>query len=110
MSEDSTMTMISDKYEEESLSHHIHQSISVTESQDRAFPLFYINYQEEPKGYSLIQVKKIDVYSRRIFPILFFIFVFYFFIRYKSHISYKSSVIMLSNARYHAIEGALSYT
>ena len=61
------MTMISDKYEEESLSHHIHQSISVTE--------------EEPKGYSLTQVKKIDVYSRRIFPILFFIFVFYFFIR-----------------------------
>merc|ERR1711971_377470 len=56
MSEDSAMTMISDKYEEESLSHHIHQSIS-----------------EEPKGYSLIQVKKIDVYSRRIFPILFFI-------------------------------------
>ena len=67
MSENSTMTMISDKYEEERLSHQIHQSISVTE--------------EEPAGYSLTQVKKIDVYSRRIFPILFFIFVFYFFIR-----------------------------
>ena len=47
--------------------------------------------EEETKGrYSLVQVKKIDVYSRRVFPILFFIFVFYFFIRY------------------HAIEGALS--
>ena len=110
MSEDSTMTMISDKYEEETLSHHIHQSISVTEAMTGIFHLFHINYQEEPKGYSLTQVKKIDVYSRRIFPILFFIFVFYFFIRYKSYISYKSSVIMLSNARYHAIEGALSYT
>ena len=39
MSEDSTMTMISDKYEEESLSHHIHQSISVTEPKARSFPI-----------------------------------------------------------------------
>jgi len=79
LSEDSTMTMISDKYDDETCSGHgghMHRSIS----------------DEEPKGYSLTQVKKIDVYSRRIFPILFFIFVFYFFIRY------------------HAIEGALSYT
>lgn len=47
--------------------------------------------EEEPKGrYSLNQVKKIDVYSRRIFPSIYLLFVLYFFIRY------------------HAIEGALS--
>jgi len=78
LSEDSTMTMISEKYDDETLSSHMQHPASMVE--------------DEPKGYSLIQVKKIDVYSRRIFPILFFIFVFYFFIRY------------------HAIEGALSYT
>jgi len=46
--------------------------------------------ESEPQGYNLKQVKKIDVYSRKIFPILYGIFVFYFFIRY------------------YAIEGALS--
>jgi len=45
----------------------------------------------ENKGrYSLNQVKKIDVYSRRIFPSIYGLFVLYFFIRY------------------HAIEGAMS--
>jgi len=79
LSEDSTMTMISGKYDEDNLSGRMQHSASIVED-------------EPQKGYSLTQVKKIDVYSRRIFPILFFIFVFYFFIRY------------------HAIEGALSYT
>jgi len=46
--------------------------------------------ESEPQGYSLKQVQKIDVYSRKVFPILYGIFVFYFFIRY------------------YAIEGALS--
>ena len=46
---------------------------------------------EEPQGgYSLKQVLKIDMYSRKIFPILYGTFVFYFFVRY------------------YAIEGALS--
>eukprot|EP00088_Acartia_fossae_P002321 TRINITY_DN10934_c0_g1_i1.p1 TRINITY_DN10934_c0_g1~~TRINITY_DN10934_c0_g1_i1.p1 ORF type:complete len:504 (+),score=68.70 TRINITY_DN10934_c0_g1_i1:62-1573(+) len=45
----------------------------------------------EVKGrYSMVQVKKIDVYSRRIFPSIYGMFVLYFFIRY------------------HAIEGAMS--
>jgi hypothetical protein len=41
-------------------------------------------------GYTLNSVKKIDTYSRRIFPFLYILFVLYFFIRY------------------HHIEGALS--
>jgi len=81
--EDSTVTMLSScgsKYDDDTLDHGEHLPL------DTEPPI-----EEEPKGhYSLVQVKKIDVYSRRIFPILFFIFVFYFFIRY------------------HAIEGALS--
>ena len=40
--------------------------------------------------YTLHSVKKIDIYSRRIFPTTYILFVMYFFIRY------------------HAIEGALS--
>merc|ERR1712106_852649 len=87
LSEDSTVTMLSScgsKYDEDTLDHGEHLPL------DRE-PSAEPTPEEEPKGhYSLIQVKKIDVYSRRIFPILFFIFVFYFFIRY------------------HAIEGALS--
>ena len=51
--------------------------------------------KDEPKGYSLIQVKKIDVYSRRIFPILFFIFVFYFFIRWADVSRYVSVLLTL---------------
>jgi len=48
--------------------------------------------EEKEKGpYSLRNVKKIDVYSRKLFPICYFAFVFYFFIRY------------------HAIEGDLSF-
>jgi hypothetical protein len=43
-----------------------------------------------PGGYTLNSVKKIDTYSRRIFPCLYILFVLYFFIRY------------------HHIEGALS--
>jgi len=50
--------------------------------------------EEEPPhgggGYTLNSVKKIDTYSRRIFPSLYILFVLYFFIRY------------------HHIEGALS--
>jgi len=47
--------------------------------------------KNEAKGsYSLSQVKKIDMYSRRIFPCIYGMFVLYFFIRY------------------HAIEGAMS--
>jgi len=46
--------------------------------------------EPEPQGYNLKQVLKIDVYSRKIFPILYGMFVFYFFVRY------------------YAIEGALS--
>jgi Neurotransmitter-gated ion-channel transmembrane region len=49
--------------------------------------------EEEPtvaSGYTLNSVKKIDTYSRRIFPFLYILFVLYFFIRY------------------HHIEGALS--
>lgn len=45
---------------------------------------------ETKARYSLNQVKKIDVYSRRIFPSIYGLFVLYFFIRY------------------HAIEGAMS--
>jgi len=45
---------------------------------------------ENKARYSLNQVKKIDVYSRRIFPSIYGLFVLYFFIRY------------------HAIEGAMS--
>eukprot|EP00091_Calanus_sinicus_P000424 TRINITY_DN10360_c0_g1_i2.p1 TRINITY_DN10360_c0_g1~~TRINITY_DN10360_c0_g1_i2.p1 ORF type:complete len:227 (+),score=53.56 TRINITY_DN10360_c0_g1_i2:453-1133(+) len=89
LSEDSTVTMLSScgsKYDDDTLEHGEHLPLDV----DREPSLEPSPKEEEPKGYSLIQVKKIDVYSRRIFPILFFIFVFYFFIRY------------------HAIEGALS--
>jgi hypothetical protein len=43
-----------------------------------------------PGGYTLSSVKKIDIYSRRIFPSAYILFVLYFFIRY------------------HHIEGALS--
>jgi len=43
-----------------------------------------------PTGYTLNSVKKIDTYSRRIFPCAYILFVLYFFIRY------------------HHIEGALS--
>jgi hypothetical protein len=43
-----------------------------------------------PGGYTLSSVKKIDTYSRRIFPCAYILFVLYFFIRY------------------HHIEGALS--
>ncbi len=43
-----------------------------------------------PGGYTLSSVKKIDIYSRRIFPCAYILFVLYFFIRY------------------HHIEGALS--
>lgn len=43
-----------------------------------------------PGGYTLNSVKKIDIYSRRIFPCAYILFVLYFFIRY------------------HHIEGALS--
>ena len=49
--------------------------------------------EEENKpvgGYTLNSVKKIDTYSRRIFPCAYILFVLYFFIRY------------------HHIEGALS--
>jgi len=53
------------------------QSIPSTEGENKA-------------RYSLNQVKKIDVYSRRIFPSIYGMFVLYFFIRY------------------HAIEGAMS--
>eukprot|EP00092_Neocalanus_flemingeri_P056907 GFUD01067522.1.p1 GENE.GFUD01067522.1~~GFUD01067522.1.p1 ORF type:complete len:517 (-),score=85.69 GFUD01067522.1:50-1600(-) len=90
LSEDSTVTMLSScgsKYDEDTLEHvdpldHMDRSPSIVEPSPP---------EDDSKGrYSLTQVKKIDVYSRRIFPILFFIFVFYFFIRY------------------HAIEGALS--
>jgi len=89
LSEDSTVTMLSScgsKYDDDTLEHGEHLPLDV----DREPSVEPPPVEEEPKGYSLIQVKKIDVYSRRIFPILFFIFVFYFFIRY------------------HAIEGALS--
>jgi len=46
--------------------------------------------ESEPQGYTLKQVLKIDRYSRKIFPILYGTFIFYFFVRY------------------YAIEGALS--
>lgn len=47
--------------------------------------------EEEPKGrYTLTQVKKIDMVSRRVFPCIYGCFVLYFFIRY------------------HAIEGNMS--
>jgi len=47
--------------------------------------------RNDSKGrYTLTQVKKIDMYSRRIFPTIYGMFVLYFFIRY------------------HAIEGAMS--
>jgi len=46
--------------------------------------------ESEPQTYNLKQVLKIDVYSRKIFPILYGVFIFYFFVRY------------------YAIEGALS--
>lgn len=86
ISEDSTVTMLSScgsKYDDDTLDHGDHLPLD----RDPSPPPM----EEETKGrYSLVQVKKIDVYSRRVFPILFFIFVFYFFIRY------------------HAIEGALS--
>ena len=98
------MTMLSScgsKYDEDTLEHvdpldHLDREPSIVEvfSLDKIYIsilFFQPPQEEENKGrYSLTQVKKIDVYSRRIFPILFFIFVFYFFIRY------------------HAIEGALS--
>ena len=50
MSEDSTMTMISDKYEEESLSHHIRQSISVTEVQTRSLLDFILISRRSPRA------------------------------------------------------------
>ena len=89
------------KYDDDTLEHGDHlpldvdrePSVEVFIKQTNSKLIWFLQpspIEEEPKGYSLIQVKKIDVYSRRIFPILFFIFVFYFFIRY------------------HAIEGALS--
>ena len=42
-------------------------------------------------GYTLNSVKKIDTYSRRIFPCLYILFVLYFFIRYH-HIEGELSV------------------
>jgi len=48
--------------------------------------------EEDNGSYSLKNVKKIDIYSRKLFPILYAVFVLYFFIRY------------------HAIEGDLSFT
>jgi cation transporter family protein len=43
------------------------------------------NEKNDAKGrYSLTQVKKIDMYSRRIFPCLYGIFVLYFFTRYSA--------------------------
>lgn len=82
LSEDSTMTMMS------SCSSTGGEAVNLVDTglqrQDSE------KSESEPQGYNLKQVKKIDVYSRKIFPILYGMFVFYFFVRY------------------YAIEGALS--
>jgi len=79
LSEDSTMTMMS------SCSSTGGEMDSGLQRQDSDKSV-----SEAPTGYTLKQVQRIDVYSRKVFPILYGIFVFYFFIRY------------------YAIEGALS--
>lgn len=47
-------------------------------------PALPVTEEENKARYSLTQVKKIDVYSRRIFPSIYVCFVLYFFIRYWS--------------------------
>jgi len=86
--DDSTVTMMSSfssgKYEDD---------LTSLPGEMTSIPPDNLGVEEEDSGpYSLRNVKKIDVYSRKLFPIFYFAFVFYFFIRY------------------HAIEGDLSFS
>jgi len=82
LSEDSTVTMMSSCSSTGNDGMNLVDTVLQRQDSDKTEP--------EPQGYNLKQVLKIDVYSRKIFPILYGMFVFYFFVRY------------------YAIEGALS--
>jgi len=88
LSDDSTTTMMtsrsSTKFEDDMSS--IPGEIGPNSSRDPR------RDEEDNGSYSLKNVKKIDLYSRKIFPILYAAFVLYFFVNY------------------HAIEGDLSFT
>lgn len=82
LSEDSTMTMMSSCSSTGGEAMNLVDTGLQRQDSEKA--------ESEPQTYNLKQVLKIDVYSRKIFPILYGVFIFYFFIRY------------------YAIEGALS--
>jgi len=70
--------------------HHGHTNKSADAIMSDRPPLTHANSSQSSEGdkadakggYSLIQVKKIDMYSRRIFPCIYACFVIYFFVRY----------------------------